>query len=138
MNEFFVDLPRANMYFMEAKRVENEIQREILEGRHPHQPKPTAHTDPITGNTVTCVDHVFICSRRSLEHRTTAGAVCGATVKLAAQKIVEGSHQLATAEELAAWYERQRQQREFNEAEDERHDRTRTFKVKFPAGEGKS
>jgi hypothetical protein len=137
-NEPMIDLPRVGVYFAEVSRTVNEIHREILEGRHPHQPKPTAHVDQVTGTVTNQVDYVFICSVRNVSQRTTAGSVVGATVRLAAQKIVEGTHKLATAEELAEWYAHQERQRQFNESEDQKNDKARTFKLKVPtAGDAK-
>jgi len=61
---------------------------------------------------------VYIVSRRSRAHGTTAGVVSIAALKLAAQRIIDGTHELATDEQIGAYQAEQRKTREqlLNEA----------------------
>jgi len=55
---------------------------------------------------------VFLMSLQNRVQRTVAGSVCEATIALAGQRVAEGSHRLATNEEISAHLKQQEAARE--------------------------
>jgi len=59
---------------------------------------------------------VYIVSRRNREKNSVAGSVCLAAVRLAAQRIAENTHQLATAGNIKQFLQERAEDQERTEA----------------------
>ena len=88
-------------YYDEIRRTKAHLSKELLAGKHAAQPEPELVTDQFgeSEKQATCV---YVTSVRNRERGTQAGHVSLATIDLAAARIVEGTHRVATAEEIEA------------------------------------
>jgi hypothetical protein len=126
-------------FWTEVNSAEKRFLSELIAGKHPSQPKPEVVTDPETGEQKH-VSFVWIASRRSLDRNTTQadarngrGIAC-APLRLFAQRYVEGSHDLATEQQVAEFGEYQIAQRATHAAADSKL--AKRFEIQLP-GEAK-
>lgn len=122
-------------FWQEVNQAEKRFLGELIAGKHSGQPKPEVVTDPETGEQKH-VSFVWIASRRSLDRNTTQadarngrGIAC-APLRLFAQRFVEGSHELATAEQIAEFAEYQLAQKAVYAAADSKL--AKRFEIKLP------
>lgn len=79
--------------------MERQIIKAVHQGQYPAQPKPIFILDQL-GNEVPSVDFLYLVSRNSRLHRTTAGAVCMVSLRQAAECVFSESHSIATADQI--------------------------------------
>lgn len=127
------------VFYEEIRRENARLVKRLLEGRHPGQPEPEMVTDDY-GDAERKPVAVWMTSVKNREKMTHAGATCLVPIwdkkgnpGVAATRIVEGTHRVATQEEIDACIERQREQKRFHEEQDLRFDtRSRQFRVQLP------
>ncbi len=126
-------------YYDDIRRENGKLVRDLLAGKHPGQPEPEVVSDEY-GDSERKPVAVYMTSVRNREKMTVSGATClmplfdaKGNPGLAATRIVDGTHRVATQDEINACLERQAQQRRHHEAEDARFDsRARNFRVVLP------
>ncbi len=119
-------------FYDEIRRTKAHLSKELLAGKHAAQPEPELVTDQFgeSEKQATCV---YVTSVRNRERGTGAGHVSLATIDLAAARIVEGTHRVATAEEIEACLKRQQEQKRYHDQTDAKFDsRARQFRVTLP------
>ena len=79
-------------FWNRVKQVEARIVQQILNGELPGQPEPELLPDPVTEIPVRTVTGVYVTSLDSFIGRTSAGLTCAVTPRLAATRIMEGTH----------------------------------------------
>ncbi len=126
-------------YYDDIRRENGRLVKDLLAGKHPGQPEPEVVVDEY-GDSERKPVSVWMTSVRNREKMTVPGATClmplfdpKGNPGLAATRIVDGTHRVATAEEIAACLARQAEQRRYHESEDMRFDsRARQFRVQLP------
>jgi hypothetical protein len=119
-------------YYDDIRREKTRLSRELLAGKHAAQPEPELVADEY-GDSEKQPTSVYMTSVRNRERNTSAGHVCLATLEMAATRIVEGTHRVASAEEIEAYLKRQQEQKRYHEETDLRFDsRARQFRVQLP------
>jgi hypothetical protein len=126
-------------YYEDIRRENARLVRDLLAGKHPGQPEPEVVTDEY-GDSEKKPVAVWMTSVKSRERMTVSGATCLVALwgpkgnpGTAAERIVEGTHRIATEEEIAASLERQAQQKRFHAEQDLKFDgRARQFRVVLP------
>jgi hypothetical protein len=126
-------------YYADIRRENGRLVKDLLAGKHPGQPEPEMTTDEY-GDSEKKPVAVWLTSVKNRERMTVSGATCLAPIwdkkgqpGVAATRIVEGTHRVATLEEIEANLERQAQQRRFHEETDLKFDsRARQFRVRLP------
>jgi hypothetical protein len=127
------------VFYEEIRRENTRLVKDLLAGKHPGQPEPEMIADEY-GDSERKPVSVWLTSVRNREKMTVSGATCLAPIwdakgnpSVAATRIVEGTHRVATLEEIAACLERQAQQRRHHEEQDLKFDgRARQFRVQLP------
>ncbi len=126
-------------YYEDIRRENARLVKGLLEGKHPGQPEPELVADEY-GDSERKPVAVWMTSVRNRDRMTNAGHTCLVPIwtpkgdpGVAATRIVEGTHRVATQEEIDACIERQREQKRFHEEQDLRFDtRSRQFRVQLP------
>ena len=119
-------------YYDEIARTKARLTKDLLAGKHAAQPEPEMVTDKY-GDSELLPTGVYVTSVRNRERGTTNGHVCLVTVDLAAMRIVEGTHRVATEDEIVAYVQRQMDQRRYHESQDLKFDnKARQFRVSIP------
>jgi hypothetical protein len=119
-------------FYGEIKRTKTRLVKDLLAGKHAAQPEPELVTDEY-GETDKVPTAVYLTSVRNRERGTKNGHVALATIDLAATRIVEGTHRVATEDEIVAYVQRQMDQKRMHEAADLKFDsRARQFRVQVP------
>lgn len=126
-------------YYEDIRRENARLVKSLLEGKHPGQPEPELVADEY-GDSERKPVAVYMTSVKNRAAMTNAGHTClmplfdaKGNPGLAATRIVEGTHRVATPEEIAACLERQQEQKRFHEEQDLRFDtRSRQFRVQLP------
>ena len=116
-------------YYQDIARTKVRLSKELLAGKHPMQPEPEIVVDE-EGETEKRPVAVYLTSMKNRTHATTAGHVCLATLDNAAQRIVEGTHRVATPDEIESCIKRQIDQKRTCDAADLK--RQQRFEVKLP------
>jgi hypothetical protein len=126
-------------YYDEIRRENGRLVKDLLAGKHAGQPEPEVVTDEY-GDSEKKPVAVYMTSVRNRAAMTVPGHTCLMPVfdakgnaGLAATRIVDGTHRVATEEEINACLERQAQQKRFHEEADLKFDgRSRNFRVVLP------
>jgi hypothetical protein len=125
----------ALRFWQQVNQEEAKIRDLILSGGAPHQPRPAK---VLVGNQIQeVIECVFLTSIRNLLlEGHVEGRIVSVILRTAAQKIVENSHRLATAEEVSQWAQDGRDRKAFYDSEDAK--RKQVFKVQLPDAPGGS
>lgn len=119
-------------FYAEVRRTKARLTKDLLAGKHAAQPEPELVTDDY-GDTEKQPTAVYLTSVRNRERGTTNGHCALSTIDLAATRIVEGTHRVATEDEIVAYIKRQVDQKAYHEAADLKFDsRARQFRVQVP------
>jgi hypothetical protein len=126
-------------YYEDIRRENARLVKDLLAGKHPGQPEPELVTDEY-GDSEKKPVAVYMTSVKNRAAMTVPGHTCLVAIfdakgnpGIAATRIVEGTHRVATQEEIDACLERQAQQRRFHEETDLKFDgRARQFRVQLP------
>jgi hypothetical protein len=126
-------------YYEDIRRENQRLVKDLLAGKHPAQPEPELVTDEY-GESEKRPVAVWMTSVKHRERMTVPGNTCLVAIwdkkgnpGIAATRIVEGTHRVATAEEIEANLKHQQEQRRFHEEQDLRFDtRARQFRVNLP------
>jgi hypothetical protein len=126
-------------YYEDIRRENLRLVKDLLAGKHPGQPVPEFVTDEY-GDGEKKPTSVYMTSVRNRERETQAGHTCLVAIwdqkgnpGVAATRIVEGTHRVATAEEIEAYLKRQQEQKRYHEDADLKFDsRARQFRVSLP------
>jgi hypothetical protein len=96
-------------YYNRVRDQERLISHLVLNGgpEYAFHPEPCVNVDRITNAVTKVCEACYITSVDNFDKNVTAGAVCGAPLRLAAECIVNGTHRLALPEEVASWKLRQ-------------------------------
>jgi hypothetical protein len=127
------------VFYEEIRRENARLVKDLLAGKHAGQPEPEMVADEF-GDSERKPVAVWLTSVKNRERMTVSGATCLVPIwdkkglpGVAATRIVEGTHRVATQEEIDANLERQAQQRRFHEEQDLKFDgRARQFRVQLP------
>ena len=113
-------------------QTEGDIREAILAGDPNYAHHPPIVTVKVAGKVERRVEAVYVTSLDNIDRNVTAGATCGVRLKHGATLIIERTHRLATAEEVAAMFQHQRDQKAMNDAEDAKN--ANRFHVALPGG----
>lgn len=124
-------------YYKAVRRQEKELIREIHAGGHPAQPRGIFRTNE-DGDQEATIDHLVLISKFNRLHRATAGAVCLAHLRLAAEALVNDTHRLANASEIEGYKRLQADNLRARHIEDAKYrQQSGTFEVTLPPPAGK-
>jgi hypothetical protein len=119
-----------SQFYIDVRQTEARITREILNNQHPHQPPPVTMRNIDSDEIEQRVEAVYLVSLHNRSRFTTSGSVAGAPLRLAAERIVEGTHALANAEQVRAWRQHQADQLSLRHASDAK--KANRFEIKLP------
>ncbi len=126
-------------YYDDIRRENQRLVKDLLAGKHAGQPEPEVVSDEY-GDSEKKPVAVYMTSVKNREKMTVPGHTClmpvwtpKGTPGLAATRIVDGTHRVATQEEIDATLQRQAEQRRYHEEQDLKFDgRARQFRVTLP------
>jgi hypothetical protein len=134
-------LNNAVQFWSQVTTMERRISNDVLSGKLPWQPEPAQGFDPLTEAPLAIVEHVYISAVEGFQtpirdYSSTAGAtraICLAPLRLAAQRLVEKSHRLATEEEIAQYQKGNLSRKVWRDAQESKNQPV--FRVKLPGTE---
>ena len=97
-------------YWQEKKKAELKLVRDLLSGKLPGQPELEDGINPETDEPCKVPVAVYLVSVRNRTLNTTGGTVCLAAVKVAAGRIADGTHAVATEDQIKQYLEQQLEQ----------------------------
>lgn len=127
------------VFYEEIRRENARLVKDLLAGKHAGQPEPEMTTDEY-GDSERKPVAVYMTSVKNRERMTVQGHTCLVPIwdakgnpSVAATRIVEGTHRVATLEEINACLQRQAEQKRYHEEQDLKFDgRARQFRVQLP------
>jgi hypothetical protein len=113
-------------FYDEKRKAHNRLVRELIAGKHEGQPEFEPYIDPETDESSTRPVCVYLTSVRKREAGTVAGQTCiveiwapnGRDPGLAAERIADGTHRVATPEEINKCLQRQLDQKKLHDSLD--------------------
>jgi hypothetical protein len=116
-------------FYRDVTKIEARWAREIADGQHPGQPGAETVYCEETGGRVARQMWVWLASVENLDKRVTSGMVAKAPSRLAATRAREGTHRLATQDEITAELERQKENLTTARREDAKLNRERRVEI---------
>jgi methylaspartate ammonia-lyase len=110
-------------FYDEKRKSHNRLVRDLIAGKHLNQPEFELYVDPETEEPSPRPTCVYLTSVRKREAGTVAGQTCmveiwapnGRDPGLAAERIADGTHRVATPEEVDKCLQRQIDQKKFHD-----------------------
>ena len=125
-------------FYDEKRKQHTRLVRELLAGKHPGQPELETYVDEETDEAAKRPVAVYITSVRKREAGTIAGQTCLAAVwgdpackspGIAAERMADGTHRMATEEEINKYLRRQLDQKKLHDGLDHKRETKRTQMV---------
>jgi hypothetical protein len=125
-------------FYDEKRKQHTRLVRELLAGKHPGQPELETYVDEDTDEEAKRPVAVYITSVRKREAGVTAGQTCLAAVwgdpackspGITAERIADGTHRIATQEEINKYLRRQLDQKKLHDNLDHKRETKRTQMV---------
>jgi hypothetical protein len=108
-----------------------------MTGKAPRQPNKTVTVTDKYGAKSEQIEAVFVCSVFNRDRNTTAGSVALANRRLGAQRIIEGTHKVATPEEIEGYLDLQKANMLEREIADAKVANRKVFSLTVPGKESK-